>query len=307
MKRTNLKAWTGFWSLGLIWGSSYLFIRISITGSGLFPGDSMGGFNIFEIVFIRTLIGALGLGAMVFRGRHSLPRDRQTLVSLVLIGLGNVVLPFLLITWGELYVSSSMAAVLQASTALFGLVIAHFLFADDRITLRKVVGLTTGFGGIVLLFQDNLGGEQSLAGMAGLVAASLCYATFTSWGRKLIQRDMPPVVLATATLAVGAAVTGPMALFYGLTPLQNISPDALVAVITLGLLNTFVGYSIYYFLVRELGVARTTMVAYVFPAVAVALGALMLKEEIGLVLLTGGAMIVAGVAIVNLRTRPAQR
>lgn len=301
MKRTNLKAWVGFWSLGLIWGSSYLFIRISITGSGLFPGDSAGGFNTFEIVFIRTLIGALGLGAMVFRGRHALPRDRQTLVSLVLIGLGNVVLPFLLITWGQLFISSGMAAVLQASTALFGLVIAHFLFADDRISLRKVVGLITGFGGVVLLFRDNLGGEQGLAGMTALVAASLCYATFTSWGRKLIQRDVPPVVLATATLVVGAAVTGPMALFYGLTPLQEISPDALVAVITLGLLNTFVGYSIYYFLVRELGVARTTMVAYVFPAVALALGALMLQEKIGLVLVTGGAMIIAGVAIVNLR------
>lgn len=301
VKRTNLKAWAGFWSLGLIWGSSYLFIRISITGSGLFPGDGVGGFNIFEIVFIRTLIGALGLGAMVFRGRHSLPRDRETLAALTLIGLGNVVLPFLLITWGELYVSSSMAAVLQASTALFGLVIAHFLFADDRISVRKIVGLTTGFGGVVLLFQNNLGGEQSLAGMAALVAASLCYATFTSWGRKLIQRDLPPVVLAAATLAVGAAVTGPMALFYGLTPLTDISADALAAVLTLGLLNTFVGYSIYYFLVRELGVARTTMVTYVFPAVGVALGALMLQEEIGLVLVTGGALIIAGIAIVNLR------
>lgn len=303
MSQVNARAWTGFWLLGLIWGSSYLFIRISITGSGLFPGDNAGGFNIFEIVFIRTLIGALGLGAMVFRGRHSLPRDAETIRALVLIGLGNVVLPFLLITWGEQYISSSMAAVLQASTALFGLVIAHFLFADDRITLRKIVGLMTGFGGVVLLFQGNLGGEQSLAGMAALVAASFCYAAFTSWGRKLIQRDIAPVVVATATMVVGAVVTGPMALFHGLTPLQDFSPDALVAVLTLGLLNTFVGYSIYYFLVRELGVARTTMVTYVFPAVAVGLGALLLKEEISLVLVTGGALIIAGIAIVNLRSR----
>ncbi len=164
---------------------------------------------------------------MVIRGGHSLPRDGETLRALFLIGLGNVVLPFLLITWSEQYISSSMAAVLQASTALFGLVVAHFLFADDQITLRKVVGLFTGFDGIVLLFQGHLGGEQSPAGMAGLVAASLCYAIFTSWGRKLIQRDMAPVVVATATMAVGALVTGPMALFHGLTPLQRVSPDAL--------------------------------------------------------------------------------
>ena len=305
LSQGNAKAWTGFWLLGLIWGSSYLFIRISITGSGLFGGGEGGGFSIFEIVFVRTLIGALGLGAMVYRGRHALPRDGGTLRALALIGLGNVVLPFLLITWGELYISSSMAAVLQASTALFALVIAHFLFADDRITLRKVVGLLTGFGGVVVLFQGNLGGEQSLAGMAALVAASFCYAAFTSWGRKLIQRDVAPVVVATATMIVGAAVTGPMALLYGLTPLQEVSADALVALLTLGLLNTFVGYSIYYFLVRELGVARTSMVTYVFPAVAVALGALLLKEEIGAVLIAGGALIIAGIAIVNLRSRPA--
>ncbi|MCE2489558.1 MAG: EamA family transporter [Anaerolineae bacterium] len=303
MSQGNVKAWTGFWLLGMIWGSSFLFIRISITGSGLFSGSGGGGFTTFEIVFIRTLLGALGLAALVFKGGHPLPRDRHTLGALLFIGLGNVVLPFLLITWSEQFISSGMAAVLQASAALFGLVVAHFLFADDRITPRKIVGLITGFGGVLLLFQGNLGGQQSLAGMTAMVLASLCYAVFTSWGRKLIQRNMPPVLLATATMVVGALVTGPMALFHGLTPLQDISADAWTAVLTLGLLNTFVAYSIYYFLVRELGVARTTMVTYVIPAVGVALGALLLAEEVGLVLLTGGALILAGIAIVNLRTR----
>ncbi len=304
MNVPHKKAWVGFWLLGLIWGSSYLFIRISITGSGLFAGDAAGGgLTTFEIVFIRTLIAALGLGAVARMNGHSLPQGWRMLGTLGLIGLGNVVAPFLLITWSEQFISSSVASVLQASAALFGLVVAHFLFADDRITGRKIVGLATGFGGVLLLFQGDLGGEQRLVGMAGIVLASLCYATFTSWGRKLIQRDMPPVVLATATMVVGAAVTGPLAVAQGLTPLQEISPDALVAVLTLGLLNTFIAYSIYYFLVRELGVARTTMVTYVIPAVGVALGALMLQEEIGLILVTGGALIIAGIAIVNLRAR----
>lgn len=307
VKRTNLKAWAGFWLLGLIWGSSYLFIRISITGSGLFGKIQTGsGLDTFEIVFYRTLIGALGLGAVALGNRYALPRNRRTLGVLLLIGLGNVVLPFLLITWSEQYISSSMAAVLQASAALFGLVIAHFFFADDRISVRKVVGLATGFGGLLLLFQGDLGGEQSLAGMMAMVLASLCYAIFTSWGRKLIQRDVPPVLLAAATLVVAAAVTGPVALARGFTAPRDISPDAIVAVLILGLLNTFVAYSIYYYLVRELGVARATMVNYVIPVVGVMLGALMLQEEIGLVLVTGGALIIAGIAIVNLRTRSAQ-
>ena len=304
MNIPHKRAWVSFWLLGLVWGSSYLFIRISITGNGLFAGGAPGGgLDTFEIVFIRTLIAALGLGALARMNGHTLPQGWRTLGTLGLIGLGNVVVPFLLITWSEQFISSSVASVLQSSTALFGLMVAHFLFADDRITPRKIVGLATGFGGVLLLFQGNLGGEQSLAGMVAMVLASLCYAIFTSWGRKLIQRDMPPVVLATATMVVGAAVTGPLAFAQGFTPLQEISPDALVAVITLGLLNTFIAYSIYYFLVRELGVARTTMVTYVIPAVGVALGAFMLKEEIGLVLVTGGALIIAGIAIVNLRSR----
>src|SRR5690606_13524804 len=120
------------------------------------------------------------------------------------IGLGNVVAPFMLITWSEQYIASGLAAVLQASAALFALVIAHFFFADDRISPQKVIGLITGFIGVIILFSDKLvGGDQNaIAGMLGMVLASLCYASFTSLGRKVIQGNVAPIILAGSSMLV---------------------------------------------------------------------------------------------------------
>ncbi|MBZ0276779.1 MAG: DMT family transporter, partial [Anaerolineae bacterium] len=98
------RAWVYFWLVGLIWGSSFLLIRIGVENSDFRP---------VEVVFIRTAIAALGLGAVIAWRRIPLPRRRRTLISLGVVGLGNVVAPFMLITWGEQYIPSSIAAVLQ--------------------------------------------------------------------------------------------------------------------------------------------------------------------------------------------------
>ncbi|MBZ0298653.1 MAG: EamA family transporter, partial [Anaerolineae bacterium] len=136
-------AWAAFWLVGLIWGSSFMLIRISVLGFGLFSAveTPLGGFRTAEIVFIRTAIAAIGLGTVVLLRRVPIPRDWRTLRALAIIGLGNVVAPFLLITWSEQFITSGLAAVLQATAALFTLIVAHFMFADERITTPKVLGL----------------------------------------------------------------------------------------------------------------------------------------------------------------------
>jgi drug/metabolite transporter (DMT)-like permease len=300
-------AWAAFWLVALIWGSSFLLIRIGLLGFGLFSAETgaHAGFRTAEIVFVRTFIAALGLGAVIALRRVPLPRDWHTWRALVIIGLGNVVAPFLLITWSEQYITSGLAAVLQSTAALFTLVIAHFTFADERISIQKIVGLLLGFVGVIVLFGGEMGGENSVAGMFGMVLASLCYATFTSYSRRVIQGDVAPIVVAGVTISVAAIATAPLALLGegGFTPLAQVSSDALVSVIVLGLLNTFVAYLFYYFIVRELGAARASMVTYVVPVVGVILGTTFLQEVVGLTLLLGGGLIFAGIAIVNLRRR----
>jgi drug/metabolite transporter (DMT)-like permease len=285
-------AWAAFWLVGLIWGSSFMLIRIGV-----------GELQIAEVVFIRTAIGALGLGAVIALRRVPVPRDWPTLRSLIIIGLGNVVAPFMLITWSELFITSGLAAVLQATAALFSLVVAHFMFADDRITPQKLAGLVTGFIGVVVLFSGEIGGSNSLPGMFGMVLASLCYASFTAYSRRFLQGNVAPVVVAGITLATAAVVTGPLALLDGFTPLDAVSTTTLISMLILGVVNTFVAYLFYYFVVRELGVSRASMVTYITPVVGVVLGALFLNEHVGLALLVGGGLIFAGIGIVNLRLR----
>lgn len=316
----NTRAWVSFWLLGLIWGSSFLLIRVGVAE-----------FKPVEVVFIRTAIAAVGLGLVIYFRRIPFPTRWPTLRSLIIIGFGNVVAPFMLITWGEQTVPSGMAAVLQSTAALFSLVIAHFAFEDEHITPQKIVGLILGFVGVVVLFSGELtqegAGAAGLLGHFAIVLASLCYATFTAMGRKVIQGRVEPIAVAFATMAVAAVATLLPALFSparvvplqtpvptlddyllrilasqpGFTPLSIVSSRVLLSVLLLGLLNTFVAYLFYYFIVRELGAARAAMVTYVIPPVGVTLGAFLLQESVGVTLLAGAGLVFAGIAIVNLR------
>lgn len=293
------QAWIAFWALGLIWGSSFMFIRLSV--QELRP---------VEVVFIRTAIGAAGMALVIAARRVPIPRDWPTLRGLIILGIGNVVIPFTLITWGEQTVESGTAAVLQSTAALFALVVAHFTFADERITRRRVIGLLTGFVGVMVLFSE--GGDifaGHLTGQLAIVVASLFYGFFTSYSRRLIQNDVWPIVVAGSTLLTAAVVTAPFALLTapGFTPLNTLAPLTIGATVALGLLNTFVAYLFFYYIVRELGAARAAMVTYIVPLVGVVLGVLFLQETVGLALLLGAALIMVGIGIANIRRLPRLR
>jgi drug/metabolite transporter (DMT)-like permease len=293
MKR---QAWICFWLVGLIWGSSFLLIRVGVAE-----------FRPIEIVFIRTAIAAIGLNLVIFWRRIPVPIDHRTIGAVIIIGLGNVVAPFLLITWGEQTVPSGIAAVFQSTAALFTLIVAHFAFADEKMNMQKVVGLIVGFLGVIVLFSPEIDPSNlfstSIAGELAVVAASLCYAIFTTFSRKIIQGKVQPIVMAAGTMSVAAIVTAPLAFFTeaGFTPLNTVPLDVIQAVVVLGFLNTFIAYLFYYYVVRELGASRASMVTYIIPPVGVSLGALFLNETIGIALLLGAGLIFSGIAIVNLR------
>src|SRR5688500_14573813 len=162
------QAWIGFWLLGMIWGSSFLFIRVAV--EQLPP---------FEVVFIRTAIAAIGLTIVVYARGKKMPTDWNSIRPLIILGIFNTVFPFALITWGEQSIASGLAAVLQATAALFTLVIAHFTFADEHIAPGKIGGLIVGFAGVVILsslsWKDGQIVTGSLAGQLAIVAASSFY------------------------------------------------------------------------------------------------------------------------------------
>lgn len=200
---SNRQAWLGFWILSFVWGSSYFFIRIGV--EQLPP---------FQLVFIRTAIAAIGLNLVIYARGKRLPTEWGGIRDLLILGVLNTVIPFTLITWGEVRIESSLASVLQGTAALFTLVAAHFLFVDERITWRKFIGLITGFIGVVVLAGrsseavTDVSPTMHLLGQLAIVGSSFCYALGNTYGRKAMQNRLEPIVTAGGAMTVAAIVTG---------------------------------------------------------------------------------------------------
>jgi drug/metabolite transporter (DMT)-like permease len=299
---TTKQAWISFWILSFIWGSSYLFIRICV--EEIPP---------FQLVFIRTSIAAIGLNLVILLRGKRLPTDWRSIGDLLFLGIVNTVFPFALITWGEIHIESSLASVLQGTAALLSLVVAHFTFADERITLRKLVGLLIGFLGLVVLASRStrealgiLDPTWHLLGQVAIVGASFCYAVGGVYGRKAMQKRMEPIVTATGAMTVAAITTGIVTYFApalaGAAPvsLNQISPRVFGAGLTLGFFNTFAAYLIFYSLIATLGASRTAMVTYIIPVIGLLLGAIFLSERMDFRLIIGTLIILSSIAIVNL-------
>ncbi len=296
------RKWPQFWLLCLIWGSSFLFIRIGV--EHVPP---------LQLVFIRTLIAAVGLNAVLWWQKKSFPRRGRNLLDIIFLGVVNTVMPFFLITWGETHIESSLASILQGTAALFTLLVAHFTFADERITPRKLLGLALGFLGVVVLTSrdaSTVGATKPLfylLGQLAVVVASFCYAIGGTYSRKAMQQRLEPLQASAGAMTIAAVITGIMTfitpMFGGLAPvdIRQLELSVLLAVLTLGFLNTFIAYLIFYGLVVKLGAARTSMVTYVIPVVGLLLGVIFLKEKLEYRLILGTIMIVGSIAVVNLK------
>ncbi len=285
--------------LSLIWGSSFLLIRISV--------EEM---DELQIVFMRSLIAAIGLNAILFLRGKRWPTDWRTLRSLILLGVMNPAIPFILITWGEKSVESGLASVLQSTAALFGLIFAHFAFADERMNMQKALGLGLGFIGVLVLSSRSWAAGAvltgDLLGQLAIVVASLFYALSTTYS-KLSIHDLEPIMISAGAMTTAAIITGILMLVAPLAggsapvPLTDVSTNVLLSVLMLGFMNTFIAYLIFYSLVRSLGAGRTQMVTYVVPVVGLFLGAVFLNEVIDARLIAGASLIFAGIALVNLQ------
>lgn len=290
------RAWMMFWVVALIWGSSFLLIRVGV-----------GEMSPSQVVLIRCAVAAVGLNLVLYATGRRLPTDRATWRILTFIGIGNATVPYLLLGLGEQSIPSSVASVLQSTTALFAMVMAHFAIHDERMTVSKVAGILLGFIGVVVLASRQHGAEDeataSLIGALCVVGASFSYASLTTYSRRVSRGKIEPLVISAASFLVatlGAAVAVVLEPLLGgraWTPLHTLSSDVMIAVLILGVLNTFVAYLFYYYIVQELGASRATMVTYVVPVVGLILGWLVLNEPIDITLILGAALIMSGIAM----------
>lgn len=282
--------WLLFAALGLIWGSSFLWIKIGVRE--LDP---------FTLVGWRLLLGTLGMVGVVAWRRPAFPRRLRTWALLAVLGIVNTALPFVLITWGETSIDSAVASVLNSTMPLFTLVIAHLFLHDERITARKAIGLLVGFTGIVVLMLRDLGGTSlapGLLGQAAVLLAAISYASASVFARRTM-REVSPLVQALVPMAVADVLVWTVATQAGSPTRLPASPVTWVALLWLGLLGSCLAYALYYHLLHAAGATRTSMVTYLFPVVGVLLGVLFLRERADWHLLAGAGLVVGSIAVVN--------
>lgn len=282
------KHWFVFILLGAIWSSSFLWIKIAV--QEISP---------ITLVAFRVLFGLLFSIIAILIQRTKIPRDFKSWLPFLILGISNVAIPFFLISWGEQAIDSAVAAILDSTVPLFTIVIAHFLLHDDKMTWPKVIGLLTGFAGVIILMSKDIGGSpSSVLGQIAVVAACVFYAGSSVYARKSTQdassliRGAGPLVSSTAVMWIAAfAIEQPIKV-----PHLSIT---WIALLWLGILGSGFAFILNYYLIHEIGPTRTTMVTYLFPLGGVTLGVLFLHELITWQLITGALLIIASLAVAN--------
>lgn len=217
------------------------------------------------------------------------------------IGLETLA-PFSLITWGEKSIDSSLAAILQATTPLFTLIVAALAIDEEAITLNRLVGLIIGFGGVVILFSGGLGegGNAHLMGMIAIVLSSISYACGAVFVR-LRMKGQPPTVPAFFQVGIASLIVSVLAILFDSPIALPRDGRSLFAVVWLGVFGSSLAYLIFFRLVHTLGPTRISLIAYVMPIVAIVAGMLVLDEVLELQMIIGTAVILAGVGLANSR------
>ncbi len=284
------KSWIMVGILGFVWGSTFMVIEIALTG-----------ISPFWLATFRLAIAAMVMA--IFWGREGFrmgtdPANPPSALALIWTGAVSSAIPFLLLNWGQQYVTSGFAGTSMAAVPLVVLPMAHFMVAGERMTLRAVIGVSIGFAGVLLLVGDgafdSTGSDLELWGRLACLTVAFCYA-FNS----ITIRRLPPInptALTTLMMLTATLITLPFSLLReglpGVPPLK-----AFVALLFLGVVSTAAMNQLRVLVIRSAGPTFMTLVNYQVPVWSVILGGLLLSEALPPTLFIALGLILSGVAI----------
>ena len=297
----------GILVLALIWGASFLFIKVGLNG-GMPPllvasmRLALGATLMWAIVLIRRIASDGSTGKPI-------PHGWSTWGKIAVVGLVNSAIPFGLIAWGEQRISSGLASIFNASMPLFTVVFAHLIIHDDRITPTKALGIFVGFAGVAVVILPSAGDlTGELLGCLAVIVASASYAIATVYVKKNLTGLLDPIATGAGQLITAFIWLLPLVILTGATAnLSRVPIESLLAVTALGLMGTGLAYVIYYLLIQRSKASQMSLVTYLLPVTALIYGALFLREQITVFALVGFALIVIGIILVNRANRLASR
>jgi drug/metabolite transporter (DMT)-like permease len=293
MIRTEMNGsdWAILGILALIWGGAFFLIGVAVRHV---PP--------FTYVLLRLTFAAAAMWAILAWRHEKLALPREAWSAILLLALLNNALPFTLFGWAQTHIASGLASILNATTPIWGVIVAQLFTADEKITPRKLAGVTIGFGGVALMIGPGLLGSLGSGVLAELacVVAALAYALAGVWARRFKKMGVSPFSVTTGQLTAGAVMMLPVALI-GDHPWAMAMPpiQAWAAIAALAIFCTAFGYVLYFRLIDRAGATNALLVTLLVPPTAILLGVLFLGELIAPHDFAGLGLIALGLAAID--------
>ena len=290
-KTMGTAEWSLLVFLSILWGSTYFFVAVAVDY-----------YTPFTIVLARVGIAALALNLLLIVMRIPLTRSASLWRAFFIMGALNNLIPFSLMTWGQTHITGGLTAILNASTPLFAVVVAHFFTVDEKFTVGRVVGLIIGFGGVVMMVGASALqelGSETIAQLA-IVSGAFSFALAGVYGRRFQRLGVDPLVTATGQLTASTVLILPATVVFGgpwLIAEQTIGSVA--SLIGLALLATAVAYIVYFRLLASAGAVNMLLVTLLLPVTAILLGVTFLGEVLAPRHIGGMGLIALGLAAMD--------
>jgi drug/metabolite transporter (DMT)-like permease len=291
--RTQMGAveWTTLIGLSVLWGGSFFFIDVAVRS---IPP--------FTLVLCRVALAAAALLLFLKLRGQAIGLDRSSLAAFLVMGLLNNAVPFSLLAWGQTQIGGGLASILNATTPIWGVIVAHLFTRDERITPSKLAGVLLGFGGVAAMLGPDLLGDigGNLLAQLACIAAALAYALAGVYGRRFGRLGISPIHVSAGQLAAAALLLLPLSLAIE-QPWRLAPPpvEAWGSLLALALFSTTFAYVLYFRLIATAGATNALLVTFLVPVTAILLGALILGEVLEPRHFAGMALIGLGLAAID--------
>jgi drug/metabolite transporter (DMT)-like permease len=277
--------------LSILWGGAFFLIEIGLKS-----------YSPNMLVFMRLAIAVPPMWIAMRMMGERFPTDAHSWGMLAVVGALNCALPFILFFWGQQYLESGYASILNATTPLWGVVVAHFMTNDEKATPARIIGVLVGMAGLIVMVGPSAmkGLSDSLLAQIACVVSTLFYSFAAIYGRRLGQMNMAPIVVATGQTLTAALIMLPIVLLYDQPwTMEMLGLHATLAAITLALLSTALAYVLYFRLIDRAGASNAQLVAFIMPVLAVILGIAFLGEALNSGQIIGAGLIAIGLVILD--------
>jgi len=287
------RAWLLIVALSIVWGGSFFFVEVALR----------------DLPPLTVVLGRVGLAAAVLliviraTGQH-LPRDPGLWLAFLVMGALNNAIPFSLIVWGQVHMDSGLASILNATTPLFTVLLAHAVTADEKMNAGRMAGVLLGLAGVAVLIGPEALSGLGTAGLAqiAVLGAAASYACASLYGRRF--RDLSPAIPAAGMLCGSTLLVLPMALVVDRPWTLSPSVDTIASLAGLAVLSTALAYFLYFRILTLAGSTNLMLVTFLIPVSAILLGTVFLGERLDGSAIAGLGLIFAGLAAVDGRVLP---